>query len=65
MGGLLPLVLTLAGVVTLLRARARRRRGPAPADAEFEQRQASAAETERRMAAYLAGRDAGRHGGQD
>jgi hypothetical protein len=65
MGAVLPLVLTLAGVVTMLRARARRRSGMPPRDEDFERRQAAAAEMERRMASYLAGREAGRYGNPD
>jgi hypothetical protein len=59
LGGLLPVAMTLAGIVTLLRARARRKRGPAPVDPELERRQAATRESERRMAAYLAGRSLG------
>jgi hypothetical protein len=59
LGGLIPVAMTLAGIVTMLRARARRKRGPAPVDEDFERRQAAAAEMERRMASYLAGRDSG------
>lgn len=51
--------MTLAGIVAMLRARARRKRGEAPVDAAFERRQAATRESERRMAAYLAGRSAG------
>ena len=59
LGTLIPVAMTLAGVVTMLRARARRRRGKADSvDADVERRQAAAAEMERRMAAYLAGRAA-------
>lgn len=59
LGSLIPVAMTLAGIVTMLRARARRRRGQAdPVDADVERRQAAAAEMERRMAAYLAGRSA-------
>jgi hypothetical protein len=54
LAGLLPLAMTVAGVVTMLRAWARRKRGPAPVDEAFEARQAATRESERRMAAYLA-----------
>ncbi|MFP5480853.1 MAG: hypothetical protein ACLGIE_14400 [Alphaproteobacteria bacterium] len=60
LGALIPVAMTLAGIVTLLRARSRRRSGAArPADEDFERRQVAAMEMERRMAAYLAGRSAG------
>jgi hypothetical protein len=52
-------VLPLVGVVTLLRARRKRRSGAVVPDADIEARQAAAAETERRMASYLAQRDLG------
>lgn len=59
-GALIPVAMTLAGIVAMARARSRRRRGEAPpADKDFERRHASAAEMERRMASYLAGRSAG------
>lgn len=61
LGGLIPVAMALVGIVTLLRTRARRRSGKTPVDADFERRQASAAVMERRMASYLAGRDAGGH----
>lgn len=59
-GGLLPVAMVLVGVVTLVRARARRRSGDRQVDADAERRQAETALMERRMAAYLAGRDTGR-----
>jgi hypothetical protein len=65
LGGLLPLAMTLAGVVTMLRARARRKRGTAPVDEEFEARQAATRESERRMAAYLAQSRSGGYQAQD
>ncbi|MFN3280584.1 MAG: hypothetical protein ACK40I_02780 [Tabrizicola sp.] len=61
LGGLLPVAMTLVGIVTMLRARSRRRAGERPLDEESERRQAEAAEMERRMASYLAARNAGRH----
>ena len=60
LGGLLPVAMVIVGLVTVLRSRARRRAGATQADEAFERRQAEAAEMERRMASYLAGRDAGR-----
>lgn len=60
LGGLLPVAMALVGVVTLVRARGRRRSGDRQLDADAERRQAETALTERRMAAYLAGRDTGR-----
>ena len=65
LGGLLPVAMTLVGIVTMLRARSRRRSGETPEDADFERRRAETAETERRMAAYLAGRQSGHHGPED
>lgn len=56
LGALIPVAMTLVGIVTMLRARAKRRNGPVPVDEDFERRQAAAAEVERRMASYLAGR---------
>jgi cytochrome c-type biogenesis protein CcmH/NrfF len=60
LGGLLPVAMVIVGLVTMLRSRARRRAGASSVDEAFERRQAEAAEMERRMASYLAGRDAGR-----
>jgi cytochrome c-type biogenesis protein CcmH/NrfF len=57
LGSLIPVAMTLVGIVTILRARARRRRGEPAVDQDFERRQLAAAEMERRMANYLAGRD--------
>jgi hypothetical protein len=67
LGSLIPVALSLVGIVAILRARASRRAsrlaGRAPADDDLEKRQLAAAETERRMASYLAGRDtSGRYG---
>jgi hypothetical protein len=62
LGPLLTAALTVAGVVGMIassRARRARRSGTAPTppeDLEAEQRRAARAETERRMAAYLASR---------
>ncbi|WP_136645457.1 hypothetical protein [Tabrizicola sp. YIM 78059] len=61
LGGLVPVAMTLVGIVTMFRARSKRRAGPPARDEEFERRRAEAAEMERRMASYLAQRDAGRH----
>jgi hypothetical protein len=58
-GALIPVAMTLIGVVTMLRARTRRRSGEAPRDEAFERRIAATQEAERRMAAYLAQRDLG------
>jgi hypothetical protein len=58
-GGLIPVALTLVGIVTMLRARRNRRSGETPPDDEFDRRQRAAAEMERRMASYLAQRDMG------
>lgn len=61
-GTLIPVAMTLAGIVTMVRARARRRRGEAPpVDEDFEKRQAATRESERRMAAYLAQQGSGGH----
>lgn len=60
LAGLLPVAMALVGLATLVRARARRRSGDRQVDAETERRQAETALMERRMAAYLAGRDTGR-----
>jgi hypothetical protein len=59
LGALLPVAMTVAGVVTMLRARARRKRGETPVDEGFERRQEATRESERRMAAYLDGRSLG------
>ncbi|MGL4234710.1 hypothetical protein [Tabrizicola sp.] len=59
LGNLIPVAMSLVGIVTILRARAKRRRGEPEVDQGFEQRQAAAAEMERRMASYLAGRQSG------
>lgn len=56
LGTLIPVAMTLVGVVTMLRSRKQRRSGAAPRDEDFERHQAATLETERRMAAYLAGR---------
>jgi hypothetical protein len=60
LGTLIPVAMSLVGLVTILRARAQRRSGERPVDEEHERRLAATLETERRMASYLAGRDAGR-----
>jgi hypothetical protein len=65
LGGLIPLAMTVAGVLTMLRASARRRSGTTVADPEAEARLASRLEMERRMASYLAERDAGRAAATD
>jgi hypothetical protein len=55
--GIMTAVLPLVGLVTLWSARRKRLKGiKAPEDAEFARRQAERAETERRMASYLAQR---------
>lgn len=59
LGPLVMAVLPLVGVVTILHARRKRRSGAAVPDIDAEARRASAAETERRMASYLAQRDLG------
>jgi hypothetical protein len=63
LGGILMLGMTLAGIVTMLRAaalrRARRRAGPAPLDPDHARRQDEAHAMERRMVAYLARQDQG------
>lgn len=59
LGTLIPVAMTLVGVVNMLRAQRRRRSGERPRDEDFERRQAAAAEMERRMASYLAQRDSG------
>jgi hypothetical protein len=56
LGALIPVAMTLVGIVTMLRARAKRRNGPVQVDEDFERRRAATAEAERRMASYLAGR---------
>ena len=53
LGQVAPVVMGLAGLVTILRARRTRR----VADPEAERRIASGVEMERRMAAYLASRE--------
>ena len=55
-------VVGMYGMISASRARRARRNGQAPTDTEADQRRAARAETERRMAAYLASRDAGRTG---
>lgn len=64
-GALIPVAMTLVGIVTMARARARRRSGNVAPDAAFEKREAARAEMERRMASYLAQRDMGGHTGPD
>lgn len=54
LGGLIPLVMTVAGIIGMIRARARRRRGPQEPDPVEEKRMAATRESQRRMAAYLA-----------
>ena len=54
---LIPVVMMLVGIVSILRARRSRRRGDPRQDSTDEKRQVAIAETERRMAAYLASRD--------
>ena len=57
LGGLITVVLPLIGVVAILRERRKTRRGgPGPSVTD---RRAATAETERRMAAYLASSDTG------
>lgn len=65
LGGLITAALPLIGIITLWQARRKRKAGPAESrtDSDFVRRQAETMETERRMASYLAGRDAGRHYG--
>jgi hypothetical protein len=58
-GALLTVGMTLAGIVTMIRARALRRKGPAVPDRDQARRQAEALEMERRMASYLARHDRG------
>lgn len=60
-GSLIPVAMSLVGVVTILRARAKRRRGALEVDTDLKERQQAAAEMERRMASYLAQRDSGGH----
>ena len=63
LGGLITVVLPLIGVVAILRERRKTRRGgPGP---EVTDRRAATAETERRMAAYLANSDTGHDTGSD
>jgi hypothetical protein len=57
LGTLLPVAMTLVGLVTILRRRRARRRGLTTETEADRDRQAATAETERRMAAYLASRD--------
>jgi hypothetical protein len=57
LGNLIPVAMSLVGIITVLRARAKRRRGEPAVDQDSERRQFAAAEMERRMANYLAGRD--------
>lgn len=59
LGTLIPVAMTLVGIITMLRTRAGRRRGVPADDAELQKRRAAAAEMERRMASYLAQRDLG------
>ncbi len=61
-GSLIPVAMTLVGIVTMLRARRNRRAGKTATDSDHERRKHAAAEMERRMASYLAQRSAG---GQD
>lgn len=57
LGSLVTALLPLIGLVTILKARRGRKSGAPVVDEDFEARQAAAAESERRMAAYLASRD--------
>ena len=61
LGSLLPVAITVVGIVSMLRTRQKRRNGtpPTKADTSIEDRRAAAAEMERRMASYLAQRDTG------
>lgn len=56
LGSLVPLLLTAGGVLTMLRAW-RQRKHPPEVDEAAERRRADRAETERRLAAYIASRD--------
>ncbi|WP_431299752.1 hypothetical protein [Tabrizicola sp. BL-A-41-H6] len=60
LGNLIPVAMTLVGVVSMLRARRNRKTGRVERDDDLDRRRASAAEMERRMASYLAGRDMGK-----
>jgi hypothetical protein len=59
LAGLVPVAMTLVGIVTILRARRARRRGIDTVPPADKDRQAAAMEMERRMASYLAQRDSG------
>jgi hypothetical protein len=60
LGGLVSALLPLIGLVTILTGRRRRKRGvPEAVDQDHEARRAATRESERRMAAYLAGRGGG------
>ncbi len=54
---LIPVAMMLVGIVSILRARHLRKRGEPVQDNATQTRQAAAAESERRMASYLASRD--------
>ena len=55
----MPLAVLGVALITYFRRRRARRDGVAPVDHEAERRRSAAQEMERRMAAYLAGRDMG------
>jgi hypothetical protein len=58
LGSLIPVAMSLVGVVTILKARYHRKRGKTePVDEDFDKHRAATLESERRMAAYLASRD--------
>lgn len=61
-GNVMTALMPLLGLAMLLTGRRKRSGGEPTPDPEADQRRAARAETERRMAAYLASRDAGRTG---
>ena len=66
LSGIITAILPLVGLVTVWTARRKRLKGvETPEDAEFDRRQAERAETERRMASYLAQRGSGGHYARD
>jgi hypothetical protein len=54
---LIPVAMMLVGIVSILRTRHARKHGERVEDITTQTRQAAAAESERRMASYLASRD--------
>ncbi|WP_309668164.1 hypothetical protein [Tabrizicola sp.] len=58
-GNLVPIAMTLIGVISILRRKRNKGADPDDTDADAKRRRAEKAEMERRMASYLAQRETG------